>query len=118
MRNRQARLPRRGAAMSGEPHSRAQARQPANTWLNQRERGALLGMRVLFWIATALGRGPARQLVRVIAFYYAAVDRVSRGASRVWLERVHARRVSFREVYAHVLCFARVTLDRVFLLQR
>jgi predicted LPLAT superfamily acyltransferase len=95
------------------------AREPsAEGWLSQRERGAVAGMRALFWIATALGRAPARQLVRLIALYYALFDRAAREASRAWLTQVHGRRVRFREIYAHVLCFARVTLDRVFLLMR
>jgi predicted LPLAT superfamily acyltransferase len=95
------------------------SREPAaQGWLSQRERGAVAGMRALFWIATAFGRAPARQLVRLIALYYALFDRIAREASRGWLTQVHGRRVRFREIYAHVLCFARVTLDRVFLLMR
>jgi predicted LPLAT superfamily acyltransferase len=90
----------------------------AGDWLSQRERGAIAGMRALFWIATALGRGPARQLVRLLALYYALFDRAAREASRGWLTQVYGRRVRFAEIYAHVLCFARVTLDRVFLLMR
>jgi predicted LPLAT superfamily acyltransferase len=92
--------------------------QPAGDWLSQRERGAIAGMRVLFWIATALGRAPARQLVRLVALYYTLFDRTAREASRGWLRQVHGRRVRLAEIYAHVLCFARVTLDRVFLLMR
>jgi predicted LPLAT superfamily acyltransferase len=87
-------------------------------WLTQRERGAILGMRSVFFIATALGRRPARLFVRVIALFYALFDRAARRASRLWLERVHGRSVSFREVFQHILCFAHVTLDRVFLLRR
>ncbi|HEY2735975.1 MAG TPA: hypothetical protein VGI70_18385 [Polyangiales bacterium] len=89
-----------------------------NGWLSQRERGAIAGMRVLFWIATAFGRRPARLLVRIIALYYAVFDRAARHASRTWLSRVHGRPIRFREIYRHVLCFAQVTLDRVFLLLR
>ncbi|HEX4351939.1 MAG TPA: hypothetical protein VHZ95_03475, partial [Polyangiales bacterium] len=88
------------------------------SWLSQRERGAIAGMRALFWIATAFGRAPARLLVRVIALYYALFDRSARAASRTWLARVHGRPIRFREIYRHVLCFAQVTLDRVFLLLR
>ncbi len=90
--------------------------QPRAAWLTQRERGALAGIRLMFWIATLFGRWPAQQVVRVIALWYALFDRSARRASRAWLERVYGRTVKFREIYRHVLCFARVALDRVFLL--
>jgi len=85
-------------------------------WLTQGERGALLGMRIVFWMATALGRGPARQFMRLIALWYYAFDARARGASRSFLQRVLGRPVRAGEVYRHILRFARVTLDRVFLL--
>lgn len=85
-------------------------------WLSQRERGALAGMRFVLWLATAFGREPARQFVRLIALFYVAFDARARAASRAWLSRLHARPVRWIEIYRHILCFARVTLDRVFLL--
>ena len=85
-------------------------------WLTQRERGAVAGIRVMFWMATLFGRWPAQQFVRLIALWYTLFDRNARATSRAWLERVHGRPVRFREIYGHVLCFARVALDRVFLL--
>ena len=97
--------------MSGE----AAGAQPAG-WLSQRERGAIAGMRFVMWLATAFGRWPARQFVRLIALWYLAFDRSARSASRSWLTRVHGRPARLSEIYAHILCFARVTLDRVFLL--
>ena len=90
----------------------------AAQWLTQRERGAILGMRFVLLVATAFGRGPARLIVRCVALFYALFDRAARRASRRWLERVYGRRASFGEVYGHILCFAHVTLDRVFLLMR
>jgi predicted LPLAT superfamily acyltransferase len=92
--------------------------RPAADWLTQRERGAILGMRLLLLVATALGRGPARAIVRCVALFYALFDRAARRASRRWLERVHGRPVGFGEVYRHILVFAHVTLDRAFLLMR
>jgi hypothetical protein len=41
--------------------------KPATTWLNKGEKGALLGIRLAYGMATLFGRGPARVLVRVIA---------------------------------------------------
>jgi predicted LPLAT superfamily acyltransferase len=86
----------------------------ATSWLTQRERGAVLGIRAITFWATFFGRTPARLVVRMIALYYAAFDRTAREASRRWLETVHARRVSFGEIYRHVLSFSQVTLDRLF----
>jgi predicted LPLAT superfamily acyltransferase len=93
-------------------------RSEGGAWLSQRERGAILGMRIVFAIATACGRGPARLFVRLIALFYALFDRSARHASRVWLSRVRGQPASFGDVYRHILCFAHVTLDRVFLLMR
>ena len=96
----------------------AQTQPPSTeaTWLTQRERGAILGMRAMFWMATLLGRGPARQFVRVIALWYFAFDKRARAASRQFLSKVYARPASLSEIYGHILRFARVTIDRVFLL--
>lgn len=90
--------------------------QDRAAWLTQGERGALAGIRAVFVIAKFFGRGPARRLVGLIALFYAATDGIARRASRDFLQRVHGRPVGFVEVYRHVRCFARVTLDRLFLL--
>jgi predicted LPLAT superfamily acyltransferase len=73
-------------------------------------------MRIVFWMATALGRAPARQFMRLIALWYFAFDARARAASRVFLGRVLGRPARADEVYQHILRFARVTLDRVFFL--
>ena len=101
--------------MSGEL---AEVPRPASEsgWLTQRERGALLGIRLVFWMATAFGREPMRQFVRLIALWYFAFDARLRAASRDYLARLHGRPAHGREVYNHLLRFARVTLDRAFLL--
>lgn len=87
------------------------------TWLSQRERGAVLGIRFVFWLATSLGRWPARQFVRLLAVFYAAFDQNAKRASRAWLELVHARSVTWFEIYHHISTFAQVALDRIFLLK-
>jgi predicted LPLAT superfamily acyltransferase len=92
------------------------AQLDSTTWLSQRERGAIAGMRFVLWLATAFGRAPARQFMRLIALWYFLFDRSARAASRVWLTRVYARPARLLEIYRHILRFARVTLDRVFLL--
>jgi len=93
------------------------AESSSATWLNQRERGALLGMRFVFWIATVFGRWPAREFVRLIAAFYAAFDPEVRRASREWLERVHGHPARWIDVYHHVSMFSQVALDRIFLLK-
>jgi len=87
------------------------------TWLSQRERGAVIGIRFVFWYATLFGRWPARQFVRLLALFYAAFDRNAKRASRAWLERVYARPASWFDVYHHISIFAQVALDRIFLLK-
>ena len=87
------------------------------TWLSQRERGAVLGIRFVFWLATLFGRWPARQFIRLLAVFYAVFDRNAKRASRAWLERLYARPVSWFGVYHHISMFAQVTLDRIFLLK-
>jgi predicted LPLAT superfamily acyltransferase len=85
-------------------------------WLTQRERGALFGIRLGFWMATLFGRAPMRLFVSVIAFWYFCFDKAARRASAAYLGRVLPRPVRSRDIYQHILRFARVTLDRVFLL--
>lgn len=91
--------------------------QEATTWLNMPERGALLGIRFVFFLATAFGRWPARQFIRLVAFWYRLFDRKIVRASRQWLTVVHGRPPGWWEVYGHIRRFSNVTLDRVFLLK-
>lgn len=89
----------------------------AQAWLTRPERGALVGIRLVFWLATLLGRWPARQFVRFLALYYALFDRSARRASRDWLRRVLGVEPRYRDIYHHFSCFAQVSLDRIFLLK-
>lgn len=90
---------------------------PSDNWLSHQERGFVFAIRAIFWFATAFGRGPARAVIRLVALWYALFDGSSRAASRRWLSTVHGRSVGFWEIYQHILRFALVTLDRVFLLR-
>jgi predicted LPLAT superfamily acyltransferase len=88
------------------------------TWLTRRERGTTLGIRFVFFLATFLGRFPARQFVRLVALYYALFDRNARRASRSWLTAVHqSSKVRWGQIYQHIFRFAQVTVDRIFLLK-
>lgn len=85
----------------------------AEGWLTQRERGVIFLIQLTsFWVA-ALGRGPARLLMRIVAAYYALFDRTARAASANWLEHVHGEAPDFAQIYRHIHCFAQVTLDRL-----
>jgi predicted LPLAT superfamily acyltransferase len=87
------------------------------TWLGTAERGTVLGIQIVFVMATLFGRMPARLLVRGIALWYALFDRPARRASRQWWKVIQGTTPGFRTVYRHVLRFAQITLDRLFLLR-
>jgi len=99
--------------------SAAQRSLPAQreAWLDTAERGSVLGIRVVFWMATALGRWPARIIVRFVALWYTVLDGPARRASRQWWSIVDGRAPSWRKVYRHIFMFAQVTLDRLFLVR-
>ncbi len=83
-------------------------------WQDVAETGGALGIRLLVLLATAFGRPAARALLYPVAAWYVAFHGRVRRASRAYLLRVRGR-ATFADVYRHVLCFARVTLDRLFL---
>lgn len=90
----------------------------AAAWLSVPEKGTVLGMRIVIAVCAALGRRAARALVAGVVLYYALLHEDARRASRAWLRRVRGRSGGFWPVYRHLLTFAHVTLDRVFLLKR
>ena len=77
----------------------------------------MLGIRFVFFLATAFGRAPAGLFLRVVALWYALIDRQAKKASKTFLSRALGRAATFADVYRHIFCFARVTLDRAFLLK-
>lgn len=83
------------------------------SWRTTAERGSVLGIRFVLWLATVLGRAPARLFVRILAFYYTLFSRVARRATRDYLERV-GEEPSFGRVYKQILRFSQVTLDSLF----
>lgn len=86
------------------------------SWRSSAERGSLLGIRIVLFLTTAFGRGPARLFVRVLAFYYALFARSARRATRDYLRRM-GEPVTFARCYVQILRFAQVTLDALFLVQ-
>lgn len=87
------------------------------TWLSQTERGSVLGIRIFYALATALGRGPTRLLVALLALWYALFSKKVTRASRQWLTVALGRPVHWRDVYRHIRFFAQTAADRLFLVQ-
>lgn len=86
-------------------------------WLNVKEVGSVFGMRALLFLCTVAGRGPARLLLRVVAFYYTLVSSTARRASRAyWTNLGFAP--TFARIYQHIFRFAECSLDRLFFLKR
>ncbi len=94
--------------------SRAQDALADASWRSTAERGSVLGIRFVLFLATALGRGPARLFVRVLAFYYALLSPSARRATRLFLARAGEPQ-TFGRVHRQILRFAHVTLDALFL---
>ncbi|WP_165703659.1 hypothetical protein [Enhygromyxa salina] len=96
-----------------------QAQAPAvasEAWLARRERGSRTGIRALLLVTRVLGRRGGRALLRVIIFYFTIFAGPARRASRGWYQRAVGRS-SFWTAYRHLLRFAEVALDRVFLVR-
>lgn len=87
-------------------------------WIERPEGGNRTALSLLTAIALSCGRAPARAILYAVALYFQARRGAERRASRDFLSRALGRRVTALDVYRHVLCFSRVTLDRIFLLRR
>ncbi|MBL4689670.1 MAG: hypothetical protein JKY37_34095 [Nannocystaceae bacterium] len=85
-------------------------------WLSIPERGSVLGIRFFVWAMTLGGRSVARAIVWPVMLYYFITSTRARRASAAFLARVdHAS--GWRAVFAHLLRFAHVALDRLLLVQ-
>jgi predicted LPLAT superfamily acyltransferase len=104
-----------GAGAGADPGT-ALARVEHEAWLARRERGSRIGIRALLLVTKLLGRRGGRALLRIIIFYFALFAPAARRASRQWYERVTGRS-SFWTAYRHLLRFAQVAFDRVFLVR-
>ncbi|WP_181233719.1 LpxL/LpxP family acyltransferase [Enhygromyxa salina] len=100
-----------GALDRASPNAEA-----TEAWLARRERGSRMGIRALLLVTRVLGRRGGRALLRVIIFYFTIFAGPARRASRAWYQRVVGRS-SFWTAYRHLLRFAEVALDRVFLVR-
>ncbi|HWU67824.1 MAG TPA: hypothetical protein VN046_03030 [Stenotrophobium sp.] len=85
-------------------------------WQRQPERSNPLMLRLLLWIARALGRRVARGLLVPIVGYFLLTGGAARQASRNYLRRILGREPGWRDIARHFHAFASVSLDRFFLL--
>lgn len=90
---------------------------PAPAWSAERERSNATALRIMSWIALRCGRRVARLVLHPIALYFVLFAPRARRASARYLQRVWGRPARWRELYAHVFCFAATILDRVYFLR-
>jgi predicted LPLAT superfamily acyltransferase len=92
------------------------AEPAAQDWMRRGERGAVLLIRLIVWIALRLGRPVARLLLYPTCAYFLIFSAGSRRASRSYLARALDREITLRDQWRHYHAFAACALDRVFLL--
>lgn len=86
-------------------------------WLDQRERGSVIGIRLIVGLALVLGRRVARLLLIPVCVYFLLFSVKARAASRKYLGRVLGREARIADLFRHYFTFATVALDRFFLLK-
>ena len=86
----------------------------APAWVARQERGNLLALRFMAWVATRLGRPVARWLLHPITLYFLLFASAPRRHSARYLARVLGRAASWRDQYRHFHTFASTVLDRVY----
>lgn len=87
-------------------------------WAARRERGSLLALRFMAWLAVTAGRPAARLLLHPITLYFLVFGHEARRHSRRYLGRAFShqpgRSVTWRDQYRHFHSFASTVLDRVY----
>jgi predicted LPLAT superfamily acyltransferase len=99
--------------MSTTAPGSASASAPAG-WAQRRERGSLLALRFMAWVATTLGRPAARLLLLPITAYFLVFGREARRHSSRYLARALGREPTWRDRWRHFHTFASTVLDRVY----
>ena len=83
-------------------------------WARRSERGSLLALRFMAWVAVTLGRPVARLLLHPITLYFLLFAAAPRRHSARYLARVLGRAATWRDQYRHFHTFASTVLDRVY----
>ena len=86
-------------------------------WLEQRERGSIIGIRLIVGLALLVGRPFARLVLYPVCLYFLLFSPKPRAGSRKYLTRVLNRRPHLADLFRHYFTFAAVALDRFFLLK-
>ncbi len=86
-------------------------------WTTQEERGSVWAIRLIVWLALALGRRVMGVLLAPICLYFMLVPSHWQQASRSYLPRVLGRPPRFIDDWRHCRSFAVCVLDRVYLLR-
>ena len=94
------------------PAATAAPTRPA--WEHRRERGSLLALRLMAWVAVTLGRPVARWLLHPITLYFLLFAAAPRRHSARYLGRALGRPATWRDQYRHFHSFASTVLDRVY----
>ncbi len=97
-------------------HAEKPAAGETPEWMRRKERGSAFWLRVMRWLSLALGRPLSRPVVYGIALYFLLTAPAARKASRAYLGRSLGRRVTWFDVYRHILAFASTIHDRIYLL--
>lgn len=87
-------------------------------WADMRERGNLLGMRILLWVYKHLGRLPFLVVLHPVILYFCLFDSGARKASRQYLLQLAAyegkpAKWRWQESYRHLYNFAVSMLDKI-----
>jgi predicted LPLAT superfamily acyltransferase len=90
----------------------------AAPWAAEQERSNAGVLKLMSWIAVRCGRRVSRVVLHLITAYFVLFAPAARRASARYLARVHGRPARWREIYAHIFCFAATILDRVYFLRR
>jgi predicted LPLAT superfamily acyltransferase len=85
-------------------------------WTSQPERGSPWLLKLMAWAALHFGRGFALLLIWPIALFFWLRTPSQRRHSAEYLRRVLAKKVGWRDTFAHYRSFSTAILDRVFFL--
>jgi len=105
----------KGEYRSAQPEAApVRAASQASDWAARQERGSLLALRMMAWIAVWLGRPVARCLLHPITLYFLCFGAAARRHSARYLARALGRPPQWRDRYRHFHSFAATVLDRVY----
>jgi predicted LPLAT superfamily acyltransferase len=89
----------------------------SRAWLEQRERGSIIGIRLIVGVALLVGRPIARLVLYPLCLYFLLFSVKPRAGSRKYLAHVLNRQPHLADLFRHYFTFAAVVLDRFFLLK-